>query len=305
MPRHFYLYFGLRVTSSIPIPEWELFECDDLAEEPDAFISVTQSVDETLDVSGEPGGAAAARRFSVPGIGEFLVRAGRDIIVAPAQGVEPHRLRPWLIGSAWSSLCYQRGIYLIHASAVLVEDEAVLFCAAAKGGKSTLAAYLNDRGHALLSDDICRLEVPDHGAPLVYPSAPRFKLWSDALQALGWETQALEPDAFRKGKFHVKPESRSVLQTSPVRGIYLLEWGDFGIYRLSGLTALRRFLQAATYRPAILASSGRLNHHSGRSLALLNQVPVWELRRPRDLKTIGRAGDMLKRQWAGDRIMAK
>jgi len=81
--------------------------------------------------------------------------------------------------------------------------------------------------------------------------------------------------------------------------------GEFGIYRLSGLTALRRFLSAATYQAKLLESTGQLSRHTSRSMSILQRVPIWELRRPRDLATFGKTADMLANHWSTHRIMNK
>lgn len=299
-----YIYTGLRVVSELPLPEWASFEQAMPAGDPDVVISL----DEVPDRDAEP--TVYERtvtpdecRFFVPGTGHFRVSGGREIVIAPARGAAAHQLRPWLIGSAWASLCYQRGLFLIHASAVLVDGEAVLFCARAKGGKSTLAAQLNTRGYGLVSDDLCRLDLPADGPPLVYASMPRLKLWSDTLAQLGWSTRHLEPDSSRAGKFHVSLEAANLVEPSPVRAIYLLEWGELAIRRLSGMTALGRFLAAATYRGKLLESAGQLSRHSNRSMTMLQRVPVWELRRPRDLAAFAQAADLLANHWSRHRTI--
>jgi hypothetical protein len=202
-------------------------------------------------------------------------------------------LRPWLLGTAWGALCYQRGLILIHGSAVIFEGQAVLFCAPAKGGKSTLAAHLNARGYALVSDDLCHLRVPPEGPPTIYPSAPRLKLWEDALLGLGWSTTDLDRDPSRQGKFHIAQLTGVTSETAPVRAIYLLEWGDFSLSRLSGLAALSRFLAASTYRPEMLGPAGQLSRYSRQSLSVLQRVPLWELRRPRSLAKAGEVVSLL------------
>jgi hypothetical protein len=305
MVSRYYAYAGLLVASEIPLPEWSPFEVAEHAGDPDVVISVEE---DPSDPDFPPGGdrrviTAGEHRFRVPGVGYFRVHKGREIVVAPARGVALHQLRPWLLGSAWGSLCYQRGLFLIHASAVLVGAEAVLFCARAKGGKSTMAAQLHTMGHPLLSDDLGNLDIPADGPPTLYPSAPRLKLWSDTLDELGWSIEHLEPDHTRAGKFHVMRTANNFVRPAPVRGIYLLEWGELGMRRLSGLTALRRFLSASIYRTGLLESAGRLAQHSRGSITLLQRVPVWEVRRPRDLSAMGKTADLLAGHWSGDLIM--
>ena len=303
MEVRWYIYAGLRVASELPLPEWAAFEQPSPAGDPDVVISLDVTHHDASLAGHERIYAVNDHRFFVEGVGYFKVRDGHEIVVAPAPGVAPHQLRPFLIGSAWASLCYQRGLFLIHASAVLVDGEAVLFCARAKGGKSTLAAHLNTLGHALVSDDLCFLNIPTHGLPLVYPSAPRLKLWSDALAQLGWDAEHLEPDCSRAGKFHVLLKGSDLVEPHPVRAVYLLEWGEFRIHSLHGLTGLRRFLSTATYRAQLLEAAGQLSQHSSRSLTMIQRVPLWELRRPRDLATFAQTADMLAIHWSSQHIM--
>ncbi len=300
MELRFYEYAGLRVASEMLLPEWAPFERAAPNGTPDVAICLSQNRDHEVSTGAERVVTATECRFAVPGVGSFRVHDGNRIIVAPAQGAEQRQLRPWLIGSAWGSLCYQRGLFLIHASAVMVGNEAVLFCAPAKGGKSTMAAELTRRGYPLLSDDLCHLDIPPEGVPMVYPSVPRLKLWSDAVGQLGWNRERLEPDQSRAGKFHLVEIANTRTQTAPVRGIYLLEWGEFRTSRLSGLAALRRFLAASTYRPELLASAGR---YSTQSLSLLQRVPLWELRRPLDLTATRETVSLLASHWSGCRMI--
>jgi hypothetical protein len=304
MGPHYYAYAGLRVASEICLPEWGIFEGTKPADDPDVVISVDDIPDRNSAGTGYHRVITATEcRFFIPGIGSLRIRNGSEIVVSPAQGVLPDQVRPWIIGSAWGSLCYQRGLLLIHASAVMVDDAAVLFCGRAKGGKSTLAALLNMRGHALASDDLCHLDVPADGFPVVYPSTPSFKLWSDALGQLGWSTEQAKPDHSRAGKFHITPSISNPVKPSPVHGIYLLEWGELSINRLAGLTALRRFLLSATYRAKLLESTEQLGRHSMRSMTILQRVPVWELKRPRDLAEIGKTADLLAAHWSEQRMI--
>jgi hypothetical protein len=301
-----YIYAGLRVESQILLPEWAPFERTSTAGDPEVVISLAEAPDSDLTAAGDPGVITAEEYcFFVPGVGGFRVRDGREIVVVPMHGTAHRHLRPWVIGSAWGALCYQRGLFLIHASAVMVDDAAVLFCARAKGGKSTIAARLNMSGHALISDDLCHLDIPSAGLPVVYPSMPRLKLWSDALGELGWSDQTMEPDHVREGKFHIARAGANQTHPVPVQAIYLLEWGEFSLRRLAGLGALRHFLRAATYREKLIASTEQLSKHTDRCLRVLQRVPVWQLRRPRDLATLGQTAELLANHWSGPRIIGE
>ena len=65
----------------------------------------------------------------------------------------------------------------LHASAAVIDGQAVGFMATNKGGKSSLAAALMQQGHPLLTDDILVLTP---GAPtLAHPGFPQMRMWPE------------------------------------------------------------------------------------------------------------------------------
>jgi len=293
-----YRYQGLHVFSELELPEWAAFHSEFTCAA-DVEISLAKDSEKWL---AEPGCAsqfidAREYRFCIQGIGLFQVRDGRRIAVAPQPGAKSRQIRPYVLGSAWGALCYQADIFLVHASAVRVGGEAILFCAPPGAGKSTLAAHLIRKGFALLSDDTCRIDVPALGVPAVHPSAPRLRLWRDALLELGCKEDQLEPDHKKQGKFNLTLSAEQSPEPLPLRAIYLLNWGDCRIERLFGLSALSEFLPAATYRAEWLEPMRLLHAHSMRCAELLRRVPLYQFWRPRDLSGMNEATDTLTRSW--------
>jgi hypothetical protein len=300
--RH-YSHSGVIVASELELPEWGQCERSSLEEEPGVLIRLEPSGDAEFAGAARPT-LIAAREYSlrVPKVGRFQVHEGREIHVKPLPGVELARLRPWLLGPVWGALCYQRGFFLVHASAVRVGNEAVLFCGGAGQGKSTLAVQLADRGYALVSDDLCRLDFSPQGSPVVYPSAPRVKLWSDALDELGWTDREPTPDHLRDGKFHLSVTGIGMepapAHALPVRTAYVLSWGEFGVRELKGMMAFRRFLPTATYRRKMLELTGQLGSHSRMCMEFLGHVPLLELTRPKDFSFSAETLDFLVAGWS-------
>ena len=235
--------------------------------------------------------------FYVPEVGYYRVLNGSVIIVAPLSAAGSAEVRLFLLGTAWGALCYQRGLPVFHASAVLARNGVAAFCGEAGMGKSSMLAWLTNCGYPFVSDDLCRFDIPDHGAPVVHPSTPRLKLWRDALGAMGLKSDKLERDHFRFDKFHLQWTGQMSRQPFPLQGIYLLEWGEPGIMRLSGREAMSRFMTAATYRGELLEPMGQLGWYWDSCLKVLNRVPVWELKRPRDLSTMENTVKLLEDHW--------
>lgn len=280
----------------MPLPEWSAFSQPSPFSEPDVEIVLGDAQTPDDSRSSEVLVTANECHFRVPQVGWYRVRAGHEIIVKPEPEAGPREVRLFLLGSAWAALCYLRGILPLHASVVQVGGHGVAFCGPTGAGKSTLAAWLVERGYRLVGDDLSRFEIGVEGLACVYPSAPRLKLWRDALEGLGWSSDGLERDHFRTDKFHLlAPRSQTSLHSSPVpaepdgvpasplplRAIYLLEWGECRVTRLTGANALRRFVAAATYRGDLLEPMGRAAAHWERCAEFVRRVPVWALGRPR------------------------
>ena len=305
--QHPYDYSGLHINSEIEIPEWVPFERSEVFDLPDVAISLN------IAENGPPPGGeglpaidAQVYRFHVPGTGDYCVRHGREIGVTPVPGAEARELRLFLLGSAWGALCYQRGLLALHAGVVQAGDRVFAFCGAPGAGKSSVAAWLVAHGHRLIGDDLCRFEVVA-GQARVYHSAPRLKLWRDALGELGLSDEGLERDHFRLDKFHLpwreglEPASLRkppcAMTTLPVRAIYLLEWGNPGLKRLTGASALRRLIAAATYRGDLVEPMGQVAAHWKRCAEVARRVPIWEFSRPRDWSAIDAAMRLLQAHW--------
>jgi hypothetical protein len=96
----------------------------------------------------------------------------------------------YLLGPVCGLLLRLRGVTCLHASAVRIGAGAVLVCGPAGAGKSTTAAALAARGHAVLADDVCALDETPSGVH-VRPAYPQLRLWPDAARALYGEAAEL------------------------------------------------------------------------------------------------------------------
>lgn len=118
----------------------------------------------------------------------------------------------YLLGPVFGVVLRLRGIPSLHASAVAVDGAAVALVGAAGTGKSTTAAALAARGHALLADDVLALRTGEEGV-LAQPAYPHVRLWPDIVPALlgaGAELPPLTPNWDKRGlrldeAFHPHP----------------------------------------------------------------------------------------------------
>jgi len=128
-----YVYSGLRVVSEQPIPEWSRFVSSDALPHADVTISFVSALDEEHATKHVlPFVSAEEYRFYVAEVGVYRVLEGRKIVVILEPGANQAEIRLFLLGSAWGALCYQRGLLVLHASAVRVDGEAVASCAVSR-----------------------------------------------------------------------------------------------------------------------------------------------------------------------------
>jgi hypothetical protein len=78
----------------------------------------------------------------------------------------------------------------LHASAIALDDRAIVLFGLAGAGKSTTAAAFALRGLSVLSDDVAVLTDLGHRF-LVQPGYPRINLWPDSVRTLFGSEDAL------------------------------------------------------------------------------------------------------------------
>ena len=185
-----YSAYGLGICSPILLPELQADEGGNV----DVIISI-----EKVDLSRLP--AIDREDYSYvyekdvyivwKQLGIFLVRDGKEIIVDPCDNVDESYLRLVILGAALAALLHQRGLLILHASAVNINNRVIAFVGDKGWGKSTMAAALCVRGHQLMADDIVALNFATGSAPMVLPGFPQLKLWPDAADAVGYDSEVL------------------------------------------------------------------------------------------------------------------
>lgn len=89
--------------------------------------------------------------------GSYLLRADpARVVVEPAPGILHWRLEHRLLSTIVPTLLADRGDLMLHASAVVADGRAVLFCGPSGRGKSTLALVLARAGFPCLRRTVSR-----------------------------------------------------------------------------------------------------------------------------------------------------
>jgi hypothetical protein len=270
-----YSVFGLRVRSNVALPE--LFPASGAAA-PDVTIElgsipmVTQGENDGLNhVNG-------ALVLAIPEVGRYRIEAGNRITVESEPGVPERNVRLFLLGSAFGVLLHQRGLLPLHANAIEIDGRAVAFMGPSGAGKSTLAAWFHDRGFKVIADDVCVVSFGLDGCPHAAPGLPRLRLWAEALELMGRDSQGLNRSFLNDEdeKFDVPMDAASTARSQmPLAAIYLLDQGgEFSIVPLRGIGAADAVF-ANTYRGGYLAKTSGQKEHWESAVRLVRGTPVF------------------------------
>jgi len=217
----------------------------------------------------------------IPGVANYYAHDGEEIVVDIQAGAPETDVRSFLMGSLFAALCHQRGLLPLHASAVSTPRGAAAFVANSGAGKSSMAAFLAQRGHRILSDDIC---VVDPGAPRerrVLPAAPWLKLWDTTLAAIGESSEGLHRIFSEETKYRYMLDDPE--DCTPLAELLVLERDD-SITRtvfepLSAVQAMTAMLDF-TFQAWMVREAGLTEHYFHLAGKALAGVRATRIRRP-------------------------
>lgn len=193
----------------------------------------------------------------------------------------------FLLGPVLGYLLRARGVLALHASAVEIDGRLTGFVGPAGAGKSTLAAGLAARGHAVLSDDVLALRE-SKGAWVAWPAHDQVRLWDASVAMLFGEGHRLPPlsPSWEKRELSLRESGmRFQDEPRPLRALVLLD-GDPGavdapvITSEGGNEALLSLI-GNTYVSYLLEPQARARELEAIA-DLAARTPIGRLRRPAD-----------------------
>ncbi|WP_027052709.1 serine kinase [Mesorhizobium erdmanii] len=294
--RRYYRAYGLIVASDVALPELEPTEpaC------PDILIAIG-----TIDMPKPSPEVATVFRFEPDrqylawhAVGAFLISDFSRIDIEPAPGVDDALLAFPLLGPVMALLLHQRGLLVLHASAIAVTGNGAIFMGDKGAGKSTTASALIRAGHDLLTDDVVALDLTSPDAPMIVPGFPQIKLAADAAAAISLGRAEARPQvhpAIEKMQHRLHGNFSGSMV--PATRIYVLQRGQkAGITALPGIAALPaiiKFSYVRRFGRAALSGDFAALHFRQCS-AIANHVGVFRLEVPTGLDRIGEAVELIE-----------
>lgn len=285
-----YSAFGLEFESILPIPE--LRNCRLSSDQPilikEAPLPPELKEGEAYDPYMQYCGQKCL--YSFPKIGRYLIEDGCRITIDREPASDIKDVRAFLLGSVMGTLLHQRQLIPLHVSVVRTPAGLVAFTGESGAGKSTIAAILNKHlGWSIACDD---MSVLQHGAegPSLVGGVLRIKLWKDSLDLVEPRADAIEQDATRFDKYHVRLGSGISAEPGKlIAMIHLSEGRELQLQRITGGRAGAVLLNAI-YRPYLAGLFNDLDQLSSTILSSAACLQVFSLTRP---KRADRLGDVV------------
>jgi hypothetical protein len=299
-----YFVYGLGIHSRLPLPEFVAVsevETDVVIElgNVSQFLSDNRYAQGSFHMTATPQEAC----LSWDRLGTFLVRSGRQIIVEPFPKAEEKLVRLPLWGAVLAVLLHQRGLLVLHASAVAINGEAIAFIGGKGHGKSTTAATMYARGHKLLADDVVALDLSNSAGPMVLSGIPQFKLWPEAVSSIGDDPELLPQIFSGCEKRARRVTDRFSKGPLPLKGIYTLSEGPTPEIKFlppqEAIVELIRNSYVSRFGKRLLHGVGAATHFR-QCTSLANRVPAYRLNRPNSLPLLPAVAQLVEEQRSRD-----
>ena len=240
------------------------------------------------------------------GMFEFLVDGdGRRLWFGSLGANSLESLQVYLLGRALSFALVKQGLEPLHATAIVLEGEALAFLGESGYGKSSLAAGFLGDGYRLLTDDLLLISQLS-GRPEAMPGPPRIKLFPWVARRCLRMTDVGVPMTNGSDKM-VLPlgEHHHQSRPAPLRTIYVLSGPRevFRKQRISIATLSPREALVELMRHTfnyVVTDPKRLQRLFSKSLQLASRVPVKRISYPRDLSLLPEVRERILADLADD-----
>jgi hypothetical protein len=218
----------------------------------------------------------------IKNIADFEVNDGRQISIWPVADVARKDIEIFLFGPVWATLCHQRRVLPLHASAIVTKWGIAAFAGHSGVGKSTTAALMSSTGYELVTDDILPISLSRNSVPGAWPYLRRLKLQNDSITQLALVPTELVSETLDKNKFFVRPKYAAHDKWDRLDRLYLLEVdpnvSSISIDQVTGAEAVCALIDQ-TYHLQFVLGSGRFRDHLAFCTELASKTVLYRLRR--------------------------
>lgn len=277
---YYYSSCGICIGSEIPLPE---LPAADHRQEPDLKIQ-KGVVPECLNEPNYSGKyiqiSPQEILYRIENVATFHLHKGTTVTIAADPGAELDHIRAFLLGPVLGMALHQRGLLVLHGSAVKYNEQALIFSGISGTGKSTIAAALTRKGFPSLADDLCPITNQSSG-PVLLPAIPQLKLLSEALDELGIPFGSVKKISQFIPKFAMSMDDFSPHQAYPVGAVFVLLRQPEENFLIREITGTEKFhaLKNNTYRFPLIWHMGMAQAHFEQVTSLARKIRVFQITR--------------------------
>ena len=226
---------------------------------------------------------------------EFVVSASaKQVRWRKLQEVPNEVFFTYFLGQVLSYCLLARGIEPLHATAIIVDDQAIAFLGDSGFGKSTLAATFLQRGYPLLTDDVLALEFSGENV-WARPGIARVKLNPDAADTVFGGRRSIPMNSFTSKMIFPLNDAQHGNRVVPLQALYVLPHkpskSRILIRRLSGRSSFLPIVQN-TFNDTVLHPD-RLKQQFAVAARLASVIPIKRLSYPRRLEMLPAVADAI------------
>lgn len=221
---------------------------------------------------------------------KIAISRGCEIVVD--SDVEDKVAAQYIMGLAIGAVLHQRGLLVLHGSAVLANGGVVAFLGHSGWGKSTMAAALVKLGCTCFSDDLVPVSIAG-GVPLVLPGYPFLKIARESGEVLGYDDPEWAPLLPEDTRSMIAVDGPDPMASKPLHRIFVLKEGDqLEIAPLKPQAAAIELIRYSYASPWV-RKSGMSKSHLECCAGVVECVPVCTLSRPRRLDLLQEVAEMV------------
>jgi len=213
-------------------------------------------------------------------VADYQAKDGNVLIVSPLT-TSPGLLSLFTVSEAIGLILFQKGYFLLHASAIKIGQEAWCFMGSPGAGKSTTAAAFVKAGCPLLSDDLTAIQFDINNKPFVIPGYPQLKIWDTAVEGLSYSMEEVQPVSEGIKKFSFKQDGNDEQDLIPLTEVFFLHNAkNRAALELLSPTQIPTETLKTFPLPGSLMTGDSLKRHFIQSFQCAVSARIWKKRRP-------------------------